>query len=258
MALGEPTASIFTGSGGVSSDVTSSDALTSDTLERSYNINSNVDQFQNHINYILRETGTHGDSPNANFNRYLHARQENIVKYAHSKDGYEYIYIRPGDIKLASMDGTFGLTAGSYPMAAIIPPTAYAYAEFTVPRNAYLYTGAKAVEKMNVQVSCSAVHNRFVNYQLWKANQHLQPNQDVLPFPSKGLIQDLKHMKTVGTRIELNKGRYNLDESFEYPAVVGTLGGQDSCYHILTLPPGKPTYQSERIFFGARIPIRMN
>ena len=196
MAL-DDSPTIFTGSGDTSSNLTSSAALDSDVLSNNYKINSNADQFQNHINAVLRENGTHGDPPTANFNRYLHARQENIVKYAHSKDGYEYIYIRPGDVKIASMGGTFGLTTGQYPGATIIPSTATAYAEFTVPRNAHIYTGEKAVQKMNVQISCSVAHNRFITYQLYKMNQHLQPNQDLLPFPTKAIIQDFKHMKNI-------------------------------------------------------------
>ena len=68
----------------------------------------------------------------------------------------------------------------------------------------------------------------------------------------------MKHMKVIAQEIPLNRGRYNLDQQLKYPAPVGTLGGQDQSYHILVLPPGKIAYQSERIFFGARIPIRMN
>ena len=156
------------------------------------------------------------------------------------------------------MEGAFNLTAGQYPGATIIPSTAYAYAEFTVPRNAHLYTGAKTYTKVNVQISCSAAHNRFGTYKLYKMNQHLNPNTDVQAFPTKGLIQNLKHMKDISIEIPLDLGRYNLDQGIKYPAIPTTLGGQDSSYHILMLPPGKPIYQSERIFFGARIPIRMN
>ena len=232
----------------LSASVTSSDAITADMIS-SMGIRSSFSSVQGSIAYMNEERGTKGSSHNDKVQKYLHQRQENIIKYAHKKDGYGYIYIKPSDIKIW---GPLSVSNTSWhaPQGVFLSSATLAFATFKVPKGAVIFTDEKPENSIFVHQSASALHLDRVAYEI-----HMYPVT-----PSETYLdanQTLKGIDATGLRLK-EKYNYNVNNKIIYPHPLGLLGGNDATYHVLTLPAGKPAYQSQRLFYGARIPIKMS
>ena len=239
----------FTGSNDVSTALTSSNAISANVLTAQYGITQELTQFQSHISDVLRSRGTKGSTKTENFQKYLHQRQENIIEYSHNKDGYGYIYIRPGDMNL---EGPPALGYQKHPTGTVIPSNKSAFAEFTIPKNATIWTGTNQHQLINVELSASAAFLASTKPFLLHATQNLLNNA-----PFKAMLNIGKYPLTL---IKTAGAAYNTDFGIAQNWINGQYTrGTDAGYHVLRIPASKIiANQSEKIFYGARIPIKMN
>jgi len=246
----------FTGSNNDYSTVTQSTALDSDVLTNNYQITQDATQFTTHISKLQDQRGTHGNSYEENVNLYLHQRQENIIRYSHGKDGYDYIFIKPSDIRLRANPPANAMLT-HYPGAVKIPAGFSGFAEFRVPKNAVIYTGAKVEEKIFCQMSASAAHLIKGRPMFWALPQELNRNTPLL---EEAWYQANKQLD-VNLPLDIAfSGGYNTELSIKYPLNVNKMPvrGQDTVYWTFLIPAGRTIAQhSDKLFYGARIPIKI-
>ena len=180
----------------------------------------------------------------------MHQRQEKIIRYAHAQDGYEYVYIRPSQLTPAGTQGDHKLVE-KYPGAIILPPGVGGYTEFSIPKNSILYTSNTPATRIHVQLSASDNFIKNYEFKIYQTQQHF------LNQPTKAFIQVGKSWRTREVESAVSHNEYNQYVPLKYPAVAGTLKGVDQYYYTLYISPGKGVDQCEKIFYGARIPIKL-
>ena len=238
----------FTGSGITIGTLTSSAAISIATLNN-YDISQNAERMSTDIASMKHSPGTEGNSFQKNVNLYLHQRQEHIITYSHKLNGYDYVYIKPSDLYIRGPQTVLGYE--KYPGATIIPAGRAAFAEFRIPKNAQIYSGNSEALRPDIEVSASSAYLTKMTYEMSVIPQHR--------FNGKASKAHLQSNAFGDTAIFVKGTFNNADGLFLQKGInPANLIGKDSQHFILTLPSGSALpLQSEKIFYGARLPIRM-